>query len=264
MSGIRQSFSFWSFTDHGMSPADLLAGARGIGYDAVELIPDELWGLARDSGLAVAAVDGHRPIEAGLNRRENHPRIRESVLRRLRQAEQWRIPNLICFAGNRDGVGEAEGAKVTAEALASLAEPAREAGVTLLLELLNSKVDHPHYQADRTAWGTKVVEMVGSPSVKLLYDAYHMQVMEGDLVRTIGQHHAAIGHYHTAGNPGRHDLDDEQEVHWPAVFRTIAATGYRGYVAHEFIPKGEPIAALKAAFDLCAGATSVRPPTTNL
>ena len=122
--------------------------------------------------------------------------------------------------------------------------------MTLVLELLNSKVDHPDYQCDKTLWGVKVCQMVDSPAVKLLYDIYHMQIMEGDIVRTIQDYHPYFGHYHTAGNPGRNDLDDEQEIFYPPIFRAIEATGYDGYIGHEFIPKGDPGAALKAAFDL--------------
>jgi hydroxypyruvate isomerase len=254
MSPIRQSFSFWSFADRGVGNAELLKAASEAGYTAVELIPPDLWGLAREHGLAIAAINGHRSIEVGLNHRENHPAIHHEILANLKEAQKWGIPNLICFAGNRGPYGEAEAAKVTAEGLQSVAHYAEDAGINLVLELLNSKVDHPGYQADHTAWGARVVSMVGSPRVKLLYDAYHMQVMEGDLIRTIGEHHALIAHYHTAGNPGRHDLDEAQEVHWPAVFRAIAATGYDGFIAHEFIPKGDPAAALRAAYRTCQDA----------
>jgi hydroxypyruvate isomerase len=133
-----------------------------------------------------------------------------------------------------------------------VARAAEDAGVTLIMELLNSKVDHPDYQADHTAWAVEVCRRVGSERVKLLYDIYHMQIMEGDVIRTIRQWHNYFGHYHTAGNPGRNDLDESQELYYPAILRAIAATGFRGYVAHEFVPKGEPIKALRAAFALCA------------
>jgi len=120
-----------------------------------------------------------------------------------------------------------------------------------VLELLNSKVDHPDYQADRTAWGVHVCDLVGSPRVKLLYDIYHMQIMEGDIIRTIGDNAASIGHYHTAGNPGRHELDDRQEIQYPPIMRAILATGYDGYVGQEFVPTSDPVAALAQAFTLC-------------
>ena len=129
--------------------------------------------------------------------------------------------------------------------------PARreDAGVTLVLELLNSKVDHPDYQCDRTTWGLQVIERVGSPRVRLLYDIYHMQVMEGDLMRTIQAHHGAIGHYHVAGNPGRHEPDRSQEISYPAIYEAIATTDFEGYVGMEYIPRGGPVASLRAALD---------------
>jgi hydroxypyruvate isomerase len=153
--------------------------------------------------------------------------------------------------GNREGLDDQTGAEITAEGLSRVAGVAEEAGVTLVMELLNSKVDHKDYQCERTAWGIEVCQMVNSPRVKLLYDIYHMQIMEGDIIRTIRDHHASFAHYHTAGNPGRHELDETQELYYPPIIRAILATGYQGYLGQEFIPKGDPIAALKQAFDLC-------------
>ncbi len=132
-----------------------------------------------------------------------------------------------------------------------MARAAEDAGVNLVVELLNSKVNHKDYQCDHTAWGVRVCEQVASPRVKLLYDIYHMQIMEGDLIRTIREHHAHFGHYHTGGNPGRNELDETQEIYYPPVIRAIQETGYDGYVGHEFIPKGDPIAAIEAAYALC-------------
>jgi hydroxypyruvate isomerase len=163
-------------------------------------------------------------------------------------AERWKIPILICFSGNRAGLDDETGAAQTADGLRRVAAAAEHAGVTLALELLNSRVNHPDYQCDRTAWGVKVCELVDSPAVKLLYDVYHMQVMEGDLIRTIQCHHPHIGHYHVAGNPGRHEPDDSQEIGYSAVYRAIRATGYTGFVGMEFTPRGDPVAALRAAF----------------
>jgi hydroxypyruvate isomerase len=167
-------------------------------------------------------------------------------------AAQWSVPNLICYSGNRGDDDDATAAAITAAGLARVAPVAEAAGVTLLVELLNSKVDHPGYQADNTAWGVDVCERVGSPHVKLLYDIYHMQIMEGDLIRTLTHAQASIGHYHTAGNPGRRELDGAQEINYPAVFRAIAATGFSGYVGHEFIPSGDPVAAMRETFSMCA------------
>jgi hydroxypyruvate isomerase len=157
---------------------------------------------------------------------------------------------MIVFSGNRNGQDDKTGAEVTAETLRAVAPLAESAGVNLVLELLNSRVDHPDYQCDKTLWGVSVIEMVESPRVKLLYDIYHMQIMEGDVIRTIQDHHQHFAHYHTAGNPGRHDLDEEQELYYPPIFRAISATGYTGFVTHEFIPKGDPSEAMQVTFDL--------------
>jgi hydroxypyruvate isomerase len=186
-----------------------------------------------------------------MNRRENQARIAQEIRANLDLAVQWGIPNLICFSGNRNGISDSEGAEITAETLRHVAKMAEDAGVTLVLELLNSKVDHPDYQCDHTAWGVQVCQMVDSPRVKLLYDIYHMQIMEGDVIRTITDNHAWFGHYHTAGNPGRHEIDQTQELNYLPIMRAIAATGYDGYVAQEFIPVNDPVAGLKQAFEVC-------------
>lgn len=251
MNHIRQSVSWWCFVPNKMTPEELVRASADIGYEAVELVGPDYWPLIRDHGLKIASYNAHRSIEDGLNRRENRQRIVDEVRGNLNLAVKWGIPNLICFSGSRKGLDDSIGAEITAENLRSVARMAEDAGVNLILELLNSKVDHPDYQCDKTAWGVKVIEMVDSPRVKLLYDIYHMQIMEGDVIRTIQDNHAHFAHYHTAGNPGRNDLDETQELYYPPIMRAILNTGYDGYVGQEFIPKSDPIAALKAAFDLC-------------
>ena len=250
MPPIKQSIAWWCFARL-LTPQQLVRAAAEIGYAGIDLIEPEHWQLVKDHGLTIAAYGGHKSIAEGLNRREHHDRIEREILANLKQAERWGIPNLICFSGNRAGLDDPTGAEVTAEGLRRVAKAAEDAGVNLVLELLNSKVDHADYQCDRTAWGVAVCRMVESSRVKLLYDIYHMQIMEGDLIRTIRDNHAHFGHYHTAGNPGRNDLDETQEINYPPVMRAISATGYDGYVGQEFIPKGDPVAALKAAFDRC-------------
>ena len=250
MAAIKQSVSAWCF-ERAMSPRDLAPTLAEIGYAGVDLVDQEHWPLFKEHGLAIAAVNGHRSIEEGLNRRENHDRIEREITANLDLAARWGIPTLIVFSGNRRGLDDAAGAEITAEGLRRVAGAAADAGVTLVMELLNSKVDHPDYQADRTAWGVKVCRLVDSPRVRLLYDIYHMQVMEGDIIRTIRDHHVYFGHYHTAGAPGRHEIGATQELYYPAIMRAILATGYNGYVGQEFIPVGDPVAALKEAFDLC-------------
>ncbi|MEP7357891.1 MAG: TIM barrel protein [Anaerolineales bacterium] len=252
MSQIKQSVAWWCFVPGKLAPEPFVRAVAEAGYTAIDLVPPEYWPLVREHGLALSAVNGHASIPVGLNRPDQHDRIEAEIRANLALAERWHAANLICFAGNRDGLSEEAGIENTAACLARVAPAAEAAGVTLLLELLNSKVDHPDYQADHTAWGAQVCQRVGSARVRLLYDIYHMQIMEGDLIRTLSGAQALIGHYHTAGNPGRNDLDEAQEINYPAVLRAIAATGYAGYIAHEFIPKGDPVPALRAAFAFCA------------
>jgi hydroxypyruvate isomerase len=249
---MHQSFSWWCFSGRGISDDMLLGRARAIGYQAVELIEPQLFEQARDAGLVIASHGGHQSISSGLNDPTQHDRIEAEIHRSLDLAVKYEIPNLIVFSGERrEGLTEAEGAENCAQGLRRVAEAAEDAGVTLVLELLNSRVDHAHYQCDHTAWGVRVCEMVGSPQVKLLYDIYHMQIMEGDIIAHIQANYSHFGHYHTAGVPGRHDLGDGQELNYPPILRAIAATGYGGYVGHEFIPLGNSLAALETAFHLC-------------
>ena len=251
MNRIHQSVSWWCFVPSQMTPESFVRAAAKIGYEAIDLVPPEYWPLVRDHGLKIAAVDGHASIADGLNRRENGDRIVGELQARIAQAAQWGILNLICFSGNRDNLGDEEGAEITAENLRRVAKLAEDTGLTLVLELLNSKVDHPGYQCDHTDWGIKVCQMVASLRVKLLYDIYHMQVMEGDIIRTISKNHTYFGHYHTAGNPGRHEIDDSQELNYAAIMKAILDTGYVGYVGQEFVPTGDPVAALRSAFRIC-------------
>lgn len=252
MSHIKQSVAWWCFVPEKLSPQALVRAAADIGYQGIDLVGQEYWPLVKDHGLKITAVGGHQSLTDGLNRRENRARIEQEMHKAVELAVQWDIPNLICFSGNRNGIDDPTGAEITAENLRPLARIAEDAGVTLVLELLNSKVDHPDYQCDSTAWGVQVCEWVASPRVRLLYDIYHMQVMEGDIIRTIRQHHAHFGHYHTAGNPGRAEIDASQELNYPAIMRAILETGFEGWVAQEFVPSHDPVAALQAAFDLCS------------
>jgi hydroxypyruvate isomerase len=245
---IEQSVAWWCFVPERLTPEQFISEAGKAGFTALDLVPPEYLPLVKEHGLSAASISGHQSLTIGLNRRDQHSRIEQEVRANLTLAEQYGIPNLICFSGNRDGLTDSEGAEITAEGLAKLAPAAEAAGVTLVLELLNSKIDHPDYQADHTNWGVQVCERVNSPKVKLLYDIYHMQIMEGDLIRTIQSAHSQIAHYHTAGNPGRNDLDSDQEIYYPPIFKAIQATGFRGYIAHEFLPKGDPATALRRTY----------------
>ncbi len=249
---IRQSFSWWCFAGRGLEPTSLLKSAKEIGYEAVELLPNDLLGAARDAGLVIASHPGHRDISSGLNDPGQHARIEAEILANLELATRYQIPNLIVFSGERrEGLSEQEGIENSVVGLRRVAKAAEDAGVNLVMELLNSKVDHGGYQCDTTPWGVAVCEGVGSPRVKLLYDIYHMQIMEGDIIRTIRTHGKQFSHYHTAGNPGRNDMDETQELYYPPIMKAIAESGYDGYVGHEFVPKGDVLPALRAAFELC-------------
>jgi hydroxypyruvate isomerase len=254
MNTFRQSFSWDGFIRAGsVTPEALVRAAAEIGYAGIDLVEEAHWHLIRDHGLEIVSITGHALSPEGLNRRENLPAIADDIRARLDLAVRWNIPYLLCFSGNRvPGVDEITAAEIAAENLLSLVEIVKGSGVTLLLELLNSKVQGRDYQADNSAWGVRVCQRVASPQVRLLYDIYHMQIMEGDIIATIRQQHGWFGHYHTAGVPGRHDLDDAQELNYPAILRAILETGYEGWIAHEFFPRGDPIAALKAAYDVCA------------
>jgi hydroxypyruvate isomerase len=246
MSTFKQSVAYWQLRN---VTSDDLQRIYDLGITGIEMPPRDKWDELRAQGFTIASVGGHQSLTDGLNKTENHSRIEDELGKNLETAKQYGIPNLIVFSGNRNGKSEEEGAANTIAGLQRVAGAAEAAGVTLVLELLNSKVDHPDYQCDHTSWGVQVVSAVNSPRVKLLYDIYHMQIMEGDLIRNIRDHIEHIGHFHTAGNPGRKDLDDEQEIYYPAVARTIHHAGYRDWVGHEFSPKGDIVPALQQAYE---------------
>ncbi len=201
MAGPRASLTWWSFADRGVAADDLIRAVAAMGYDGIELADEALWPAIAEAGLSIVSHRGHGTIESGLNRAENHDRIEAEILANLDLARRWDIPLLICFSGSREGLSDEAGIENTALGLSRVARAAEDAGVTLVLELLNSKVDHPDYQCDRTTWGLEVIERVDSPRVRLLYDVYHMQVMEGDLIRTIQAHHDAFATTTSRGTP---------------------------------------------------------------
>ncbi len=252
MARIKQSATGWSFIQGDLTPEGFIRGAAEVGLTAVELVDQEYWSLVKELGLDIATFVGHSSLTDGLNKRENHDRIEDELLENIELAAANDIPGLITFSGNRyEGLSDEEGIDIVAEGLSRVTNAAEEKGVNLCLELLNSKVNHPDYQCDSTAWGVEVCKRVNSPRAKLLYDIYHMQIMEGDIIRTLQDNIEYIGHFHTAGNPGRHDLDEDQEINYPPIMRAIAETGYNLYVGHEFVPKGDPIEGLRAAARLC-------------
>ncbi len=215
------------------------------------LNPDEFEVPARYGLVCSMGYAGGGEIESAMNRPENHARIEEGFRKYIPLAAKTGVTNVITFSGNRKAMSDDEGAKNIIAGLNRVKKIAEDHGVTICIELLNSKVDHHDYMCDHTAWGVQVVQAVNSPRVKLLYDIYHMQIMEGDLVRTIQKNIDWIGHFHTGGVPGRHELDATQEVQWDGVMRGIVATNFRGFVAHEFVPTRDPLTSLRQAADLC-------------
>ena len=247
---IKQAVCRWCYKQIALD--DLCAFAAQIGLKGVDLLTVEEWDVPRKHGLiCTMGYAGGGTIQDALNRTENHAAIETAFRTNIPLAAKAGMPNVITFSGTRRGMSDEEGARNTVAGLNRVKKIAEDNGVTICLELLNSKVNHPDYMADHTAWGVGVVREVNSPNVKLLYDIYHMQIMEGDLITTIRDNIDWIAHFHTGGVPGRHELDSTQEVQWDGVMRGIAATGFKGYVAHEFIPVHDPLAGLRAAAELC-------------
>jgi len=247
---IRQSASRWCYKDVPLEK--LCAYGAEIGLKGIDLLNVDEWEVPNRYGLICSmGYAGGGDIPHALNRVENHAKIEEAFRKNIPIASKLGVPNVITFSGNRMGMSDEEGAKNTITGLNRLKKIGEDHGVTICIELLNSKVDHKDYMCDHTAWGLQVVQGVNSPRVKLLYDIYHMQIMEGDLVATIQKNIQWLGHFHTGGVPHRHELDGSQEVQWDGVMRGIAATSYSGYVAHEFVPTRDPLTSLRQAVDLC-------------
>lgn len=247
---IQQSVCRWCYSK--ISVDDLSAYSAHIGLKGVDLLKPDEYEIPRRYGLiCTMGYAGAGEIANGLNRVENHAAIESAFRQNIPLAAKAGVPNVITFSGNRAGLSDAEGAKNTVLGLNRVKKIAEDHGVTICMELLNSKVNHKDYMCDHTAWGVGVMQEVNSPHVKLLYDIYHMQIMEGDLIQTIQQNIQWLGHFHTGGVPGRHELDDRQEVQWDGVMRGILAANFHGYVAHEFLPSGDPYAGLLQAANLC-------------
>ncbi len=251
---FKYSVTRWPFPK--LSVDELARAAAGMGLQSVELLEPDEWATAKAHGLTCAmgyapAGDPKTRLTVGWNHEANHAWLLPGYQRGLALAAAAGVPNVICFSGSRAGRSDEAGLAACAAGLRALMPDAERLGVTVCMELLNSKVDHPDYQCDHTAWGAALVDRVGSARFKLLYDIYHMQIMEGDVIRTIRQHREHIAHYHVAGVPGRHEPDATQELYYPAVMRAIADTGFTGYVAQEFIPTREPLAALAEGVRIC-------------
>jgi hydroxypyruvate isomerase len=259
---IRQSVCKWCFKD---IPLDqFAAAAKDMGLESVELLNPEDFPTLRKYNLACAMVNAPSgktpqgvtvgPIQKAWNRIEHHDTLVELYEKRIAEVADAGFRNLICFSGNREKLDDEKGIENCAIGLKRIMATAEKRGVTICMELLNSKVNHKDYMCDRTPWGVELCKKIGSERFKLLYDIYHMQIMEGDVIRTINDNAAYIGHYHTAGNPGRNEFEpqDAQELNYVGIMHGIKATGFKGFVGQEFLPKRDPLTSLREAVKLCA------------
>jgi len=248
---VNHSVCRWCYAGIPLDP--LCQAASGMGIRSIDLVTVEDFPTLRKHGLICAMVTGvPGNIPNGLNRLENHRAITAYFEETIPVVADAGYPNMICFSGNRAGMADEEGLENCAAGLRRIMGLAERRGVTVCMELLNSKVDHRDYMGDRTAWGFELCRRVGSERFKILYDIYHMQIMEGDVIRTIRENHRYIAHYHTGGVPGRHEIDESQELYYPAIMRAVVDTGFRGFVAQEFIPRRpDPLASLRQGVRIC-------------
>ena len=248
---IRHSVCSWCYPDLSLDELCLLA--KDIGLVGIDLIGPEGWPTLKKHGLISTMCNGAElSLTEGFNHTEYHPQLIANYSRQIELVAAAGYTNLICFSGNRNGMDDETGLQNCVEGLKQILPLAVEKGVVIQMELFNSKVDHPDYMCDNTAWGIELCKRLDSPNFKLLYDIYHMQIEEGDIIRTIRENHRYFGHYHTAGVPGRHEIEENQELFYPAIMKAIVETGYEGYVAQEFIPTREdPTESLRKAIALC-------------
>lgn len=260
-SNINHSVCRWCY--EAISLETLCIEAKKIGIASIDLVTPAELSLLQQHGLTCAMIANPTAIaptgetvgiiENAFNRIEYHDCLVEAYLPYLKLAADAGAKNVICFSGNRDGMDDQTGLENCAIGIERLLPTVEQLDLTLTMELLNSKVDHPDYMCDHTKWGVALCERIGSGHFKLLYDIYHMQIMDGDVIATIRKHHQHFSHYHTGGVPGRNEIDETQELFYPAIMRAIVATGYQGFVAQEFVPKGaEPLKSLSRAIEICS------------
>jgi len=245
---INQSVSRWCYNKFSLE--ELCMVVKKIGLKAIDLLGPKDFPTVKKHGLVCSMVDSHS-LTNGLCDKKYHAECLAKLREAIDAAADAGFPNVISFSGNRRGIPDDVGVKNAVAALKQIIGYAEEKKVTICIEYLNSKVNHKDYMFDNMAWGVEVCREVGSERVKLLYDIYHAQIMEGDIIRTIRDNKDYIGHYHTAGNPGRNEIDETQELYYPAIMRAIIDTGFTGYVAHEFVPKREPLKSLEQAVKIC-------------
>ncbi len=256
---INHSACKWCYPK--VSLEDFCVAGKEMGLTSVDLLGTGDFATLKKHGLVCAMVsnptapgpDG-KPlggIERAFNRKEHHDILVKSYEPVIDAVAEAGFKHLICFSGNRGGMDDETGMKNCAEGLKRLMAQCEKKGVVLVMELLNSRVDHKDYMCDKSAWGVELCKAIGSEHFKLLYDIYHMQIMEGDVIATIRREHKYFAHYHTGGVPGRNEIDETQELQYPAIMKAIVETGYKGHVAQEFIPKREPLVSLKQAIGIC-------------
>ncbi len=248
---INHSACRWCYSSIPME--EFCMGAKKIGIEAIDLVGPKDWPTLKKYGLDSSMCNG---AEINLTDGWNEPAYHDTLIRQYTEM----IPlvaangykNLICFSGNRKGKDDESGLQHCTDGLKKIMSLAEKHNVTIVMELLNSKINHKDYQCDKTAWGVELAKRIGSPNFKLLYDIYHMQIDEGDVIHTIQEYHPYIAHYHTGGVPGRNEIDETQELYYPAIMRAILKTGFKGYVAQEVIPTwNDKLAALDKAIDIC-------------
>jgi hydroxypyruvate isomerase len=245
---IKQSACKWCY---GKIPLkEFCQAAKEIGLVGIDLLGPGDFATLKEYGLVCTMTSSHG-INPGLNRKQHHERCLDAIRKAIEATSAAGFRNVICFSGNRDGMDDDEGARNCADALKQVARLAEEKNVIISMELLNSKRNHKDYMCDRTEWGVKMCKMVGSPNVKLLYDIYHMQIMEGDIIATIKENREYIGHIHTGGVPGRNEIDETQEIYHPPIMQALLDIKFDGFVAHEFIPRRDPLTSLAQAVKLC-------------
>jgi hydroxypyruvate isomerase len=251
---INHSVCRWTYGH--LSLQALCTAVKKIGFAAIDLIGPKEWQVLKDNGIDSSMCNGAEiSLTEGWNNPQYHAALIKNYTDHIGWVAQAGYKNLICFSGNRKGMDDETGLKNCVAGLKQIMALAEKNGVVIQMELFNSKVDHKDYMCDRSAWGIELCKRIGSPNFKLLYDIYHMQINEGDVIRTIRDSHAYFGHYHTAGVPGRHEINETQELYYPAIMQAIAETGHAGYVAQEFIPTGktdaDKLKALKRAVRVC-------------
>jgi len=251
---INHSVCRWTYDF--LTLDELCQAVKKLGFAAIDLVGPKDWPLLKQYGIYSSMCNGAEiSLTEGWNNKQYHPTLVKNYTEHINLVAQAGYKNLICFSGSRKGMDDETGLKNCVEGLQQVISQAEKKGVIVQMELLNSKVDHKDYMCDRSNWGIELCKRLGSPNFKLLYDIYHMQIDEGDVIRTIQNHHEYFGHYHTGGVPGRHEINETQELYYPAIMKAILQTGFKDYVAQEFIPTGkdnnEKIQSLKQAILTC-------------